>query len=274
MNIKEIEAKTIVSKSNLPEADYVVNPYIGCSHGCVYCYSRFMIRFTGHKGESWGTFVDVKTNTPDLIRKGIRKVKSNETVILSSVTDPYQPLEKKYQLTRQVLEAIAEFPRPRQPIVSILTKSDLVLRDIDLLQRLRQCEVGLSFSTLDEETRKIFEPHSSSVSRRISALEELKRKGIETYMFIGPILPGITNLEQLFEVAQRSSVDHVMVESLNLRGSIWSDIKSAVSLNFPNLLPIYEDVFRNPSPYWTKTQEQIEILGKKYKIPTKIFFDH
>lgn len=274
MNIKETETKTIVSKSNLPEADYVVNPYIGCAHGCIYCYSRFMIRFTGHKGEHWGTFVDIKTNTPELIKREINRVKSDETIVLSSVTDPYQPPERRYQLTRQVLETVAELSKSRQPIISILTKSDLVLRDIDLLQKLRRCEVGLSFSTLDEKTKQIFEPHSSSVSKRISALEELKRNGINTYMFMGPILPGITKLERLFQVAQRCQVNFVMAENLNLRGSIWSDVKSVISQNFPNLLPLYINVFKNPSSYWVKIQEQVEDFGKGYKIPTKIFFDH
>ncbi len=274
MNIKEIETKTVVSKSNLPEADYVVNPYIGCSHGCIYCYSRFMIRFTGHKGERWGTFVDIKTNTPELIKREINRVKSDETIILSSVTDPYQPLERKHQLTRQVLKTVSEFPQSRQPIISILTKSNLVLRDIDLLKRLRHCEVGLSFSTLDDKARQIFEPRSSAVSRRIFTLEELKRNGINTYMFIGPILPGITNLDRLFKAAQDCQVGFIMAENLNLRGSIWSDVKSVISQNFPDLIPLYMSVFKNRSSYWVKIQEQVEDFSKKYKIPTKIFFDH
>lgn len=108
MNIKEVETKSIVSKSNLPEADYVVNPYIGCAHGCVYCYSRFMIRFTGHKGERWGSFVDIKVNAPKLIERDLNKVKSNETIVLSSVTDSYQPLERKYRITRKILAAVAK----------------------------------------------------------------------------------------------------------------------------------------------------------------------
>jgi len=273
MNIKETETKTIVSKSNLPEADYVVNPYIGCAHGCIYCYSRFMIRFTGHKGERWGTFVDIKTNTSKLIKREINRVKSDETIVLSSVTDPYQPLERKHQLTREVLRTVTELPKSRQPIISILTKSDLVLRDIDLLRKLRQCEVGLSFSTLDEKTKQIFEPYSSSVSRRISALVELKKNGIDTYMFMGPILPGITKLEQLFQAAQRCQVNFIMAENLNLHGSIWLDVKSTISQNFPNLLPLYINVSKNPSSYWVKIQEQVEDFGKKYKIHTKIFFD-
>jgi len=274
MNIKEIEAKTVINRSNLPEADYVVNPYVGCAHGCIYCYSRFMIRFTGHRGEKWGSFVDVKTNTRELTEKEISRVKDGEIILLSSVTDPYQPLEKRYQLTREVLKTVAELPRSKQPIISILTKSDLVLRDIDLLKKLRKCEVGLSFSTLDEEKRQIFEPYSNTVTRRIFALEELKRNGIATYMFIGPILPGITELEQLFQVGQRCQVNFIMAENLNLRGSIWPDVRSTVSQSFPNLLPLYEEVFKSPSLYWAKVREQVEDLGKKYKIPTKIFFEH
>lgn len=120
MKIKEIKAKSIIVKSNLPEGDFVINPYTGCSHGCLYCYARFMKRFTNHP-EPWGEFVDVKINAPDLIPEDTDKYK-DRSITIGSVTDPYLPLEAKYKLTRRILEKLI----PLQPRLDIITKSDLV----------------------------------------------------------------------------------------------------------------------------------------------------
>src|SRR5512136_3489869 len=124
MVVREICARSILSKSQV--FDYVVNPYVGCQHSCIYCYARFMKRFTGHK-EPWGEFVDVKINAPDLLRCEIEKKKRGR-VWVSGVCDPYQPLEATYRLTRQCLEILAHNNWP----VIIQTRSPLVLRDIDI----------------------------------------------------------------------------------------------------------------------------------------------
>jgi len=126
MKVKEIQAKNVLIKSKLPETYYTINPYISCQHACVYCYSRFMKRFTNHR-EDWGDFVDVKINAPKILEGQLEKAKK-KMVLLSSVCDPYQPLEKKYKITRRILEKLVEY----QFSISILTKSDLVLRDLDL----------------------------------------------------------------------------------------------------------------------------------------------
>ena len=131
MQIKEIHAASIITKSHLPDADYVINPYAGCTHKCIYCYARFMKRFTGHN-ENWGEFIDVKVNAPDLNPPDTTKYRG-KSIFMSSVTDPYLPLEKKYELTRKILEKLI----PLQPDLGILTKSDLVLRDIDLLRQFK-----------------------------------------------------------------------------------------------------------------------------------------
>ena len=186
IKIREIKAKSIITRSNLPDADYVINPYVGCMHSCLYCYARFMKRFTGHT-EPWGKFVDVKVNAPDLVPAKTLKYR-NKSIFLASVTDPYNPLEEKYQLTRKILEKLI----PLQPDLGIQTKSDLVLRDIDLLGQFKNCEVGLTITTLDDNLRKEIEPFASPVKNRIKALEKLKEAGSKTYVFIGPILPFFT----------------------------------------------------------------------------------
>ena len=183
MKVREIFSKTIMTKTAISSFDYCINPYVGCGHGCRYCYASFMKRFTGHY-EPWGEFIDVKVNAPALLQKQLKRAKRG-TVALSTVTDPYQPLEKKYQITRECLEALVHY----QFSVSILTRSPLCLRDIDLFKEFKNIEVGLSITTHDEEMKRIFEPHSSSIQSRIKALEMLHKEKIRTYAFIGPILP-------------------------------------------------------------------------------------
>jgi DNA repair photolyase len=181
--IKEKKAASILSKSGIPGIDYCINPYVGCYHGCRYCYATFMRRFTGH-GEAWGTFVDVKINAPEVLRREIGRA-TRGNVLISSVTDPYQPVENKYKLTRQCLEVLL----PYQVSLDILTKSPLVLRDLDLIGKFKEAEVGITITTDDDEIRKIFEPHAPPIGARIHALKTLYGKGIKTYAFIGPLLP-------------------------------------------------------------------------------------
>lgn len=205
MKIKEIYAKSVLSKSQV--YDYALNPYVGCSHACRYCYAVFMKRFTGH-WETWGSFVDVKINAPQLLAKEIMKKRMGR-VWVSGVCDPYQAAEKKYRLTRQCLEILLGNGWP----VTIQTKSALVLRDSDILQKSEEVEVGFSISTADEAMRKIFEPGASPIGERISALKSLHAEGIKTYAMIAPILPGAERLAG--ELA--GAVDYVLVDRLNYR---------------------------------------------------------
>lgn len=181
--IKEVSARSVLSKSGIPGADYCINPYTGCAHACRYCYATFMGRYSGHT-ESWGTFVDVKVNAPEILKRETKRV-TKGSVIISSVTDPYQPAELKYRVTRKCLEALL----PGDFSVDLLTKSPLVLRDIDLFSRFADIEVGITVTTDDDRIRRIFEPQAPPVQARIRALRTLREKGIRTYAFVGPLLP-------------------------------------------------------------------------------------
>lgn len=183
MKVREIFAKTVLTKTAISGFDYCLNPFVGCAHGCRYCYASFMKRFTDHR-EPWGEFVDVKINAPTLLRRQLERVKRG-TVSLSTVTDPYQPLERKYQLTRRCLKAFLDFQFP----VNLLTRSPLCLRDIDLFKKFNEIEVGLSITTDDDRIRKIFEPHSPPIPSRLRTLEILRKEGIKTYVLVGPMLP-------------------------------------------------------------------------------------
>ena len=165
MKIKIIKCKSVLTKSNLPKVDYCINPYVGCMHSCVYCYARFMRRFTGH-AEPWGHFLDIKVNAPEVLAKELARNPRKGTVLLGSVTDAYQPVERKYRLTRAILEILLKHNFP----VSILTKSDLVVRDIDLFRQFSECEVGLTITSMDENVARNFEPHASSPKRGLRRL--------------------------------------------------------------------------------------------------------
>lgn len=203
MKIREINAKSILSKSQV--YDYALNPYVGCAHECVYCYAKFMKRFTGHR-ERWGDFVDVKVNAPELLAREVKRKRVGR-VWVSGVCDPYQPLEKKYGLTGKCLEILAASGWP----FTVQTKSDLVLRDLEIFKRAKDCEVGFTVTTADDSIRRIFEPGASPIGRRIEALAVLHGSGISTFAMIAPILPGAGGLAGEL----KGKVDHVLIDRLN-----------------------------------------------------------
>ncbi|MFH0814568.1 MAG: radical SAM protein [Candidatus Falkowbacteria bacterium] len=266
MIINTIQCKTVLTKSKLPEVAYCINPYVGCLHACAYCYARFMRRFTGHL-EPWGCFLDVKLNAPEILAKELAKEPKRGAVLLGSVTDAYQPIEQKYRLTRAILEILLQHDFP----VSILTKSDLVVRDIDLFKQFNECEVGLTLTTTDAEIAKDLEPGAAIPQKRIAALETLHKNGISTYAFIGPILPGLTDLDAVFG-SIRDKVNFVMAESLNTKCGNWQNIQAVLSKRYPHLLPLYQVGL--DKAYWDSIENQVKALSKRFNIPLKGFYRH
>lgn len=266
MKVKTIQCKTLLTKSRLPEADYCINPYVGCSHGCVYCYSRFMKRFTGHT-ERWGEFVDVKINASEILEKQLSCNPKRGVVLLGSVTDAYQPAERKYKITQDILKVLLRYDFP----ISVLTKSDLVVRDADLLKQFSDCDVGLTITTLDEQIARNFELFSPSPKRKLKSLETLHNSGIRTYGFIGPILPGLTNLESIFTALQ-GKVDFVMAESLNMKCGNWENIRILLEKKYPHLLILYQSRF--DQKYWEQIERKLRKLSGRFRIPLKGFYRH
>ena len=208
--IKEVQAKSILNKSKV--FHYCVNAYTGCQHDCQYCYARlFMRRYSGHK-EAWGEFVYVKINAPEVLRKQLPRAKRG-TVWISSVCDPYQPLEVRYRLTRQCLEELLKVQFP----VNIQTKSKLVVRDLDLLKCFEEISVTITIATDREDMARLFEPNASSIKERLQTLEILHGAGIHTAVFIGPILPGDpAKLAALID----GKVDRVLIDRMNYMSTI------------------------------------------------------
>jgi len=267
MKIKEIKAKSIIAKSGLPDTDFVINPYIGCMHGCVYCYARFMKRFTGHK-ESWGHFVDVKINAADLIPDKTDKYE-NKLVLMSSVTDPYHPIDIKYKLTRKILKKLI----PLQPDLNILTKSDLVLRDIDLLKQFKKCLVTISLSFLNEKNRKQLEYLAAPAEKRINALKQIHKAGIKTAIFISPIFSEITNWQEIIKKTKDFTSEY-WFENLNPYFSIQDNIIKFLKMNYPELINKYKQIWSGKSNYWYEKEEEIREFCKKNKFICKIYFHH
>ncbi|MBC7264068.1 MAG: radical SAM protein [Chloroflexi bacterium] len=264
MIIREIHCKSILTKSGIEGVDYALNPYVGCAHGCVYCYASFMKRFTGHK-EEWGTFVDVRVNAPEVLAKQMRRAKRGN-IAIGTVTDPYQPLEKKYEITRACLEVLTAYDFP----ISILTKSALVLRDLDLLRRLQDVEVGFTITTPDDGVRRLFEPRSSPVPARLEALSELAKAGIKTWAFYGPVLPLLSDTEEqmdvLFGELAKAGVSYVYVDSMKLSGGIWGRVRRVLENHYPDLVEGYHHIAANRWPYHEALIARAQRLAGKYGI--------
>jgi len=268
MIIQEVPVKSILTKSNIPSVDLVVNPYVGCEHGCIYCYAEFMKRFTNHH-EPWGAFLDVKINSPDLVKP--RGEYRNKNVLLSSVTDPYLPHERKYELTRKILEKLV----PHQPSLTILTKSELIVRDINILKKFKDIDVSISISTLNEEYTKQLEPRASIPSRRFAALRKCKEAGLKTHVFVSPIFPYITDIEEIMKEAI-GFVDYFSFENLNVRPHNRKRVFDFVKKIRPDLLEKYKNIYNKPqdNSYWDTLSDRIIELGIKYEIECVNHFHH
>jgi len=265
--VRNVECKSILTKSGITGVDYALNPYVGCAHACLYCYAVFMKRFTGHK-EEWGTFVDVKVNAPQVLSRQLRRARPGN-ITLGTVTDAYQPLERAYELSRACLEVLVG--QGQDFSVSILTKSDLVLRDLDLLSKLRDVEVAFTITSLDDAVRERFEPHSSPAEQRLEALRLLREAAIPTWAFCGPVLPSITDdetsLDALFVELKRAGVGHVLVDSLNLRGAVWGRLSRVLEEHYPHLRRAYRALSSNRAPYHQALMEKTRRIAARHELP-------
>lgn len=245
MQFKEVQTKDYLTKSNLPYTDYVINPYSGCTHACKYCYASFMKRFTGHT-EEWGTFLDIKRCDKPISAKKL----TGKTVFLSSVTDPYNAAEKKYGITRRILEQLKDI----DCYVKISTKSSLIRRDLDLLKQFRCLTVDMSINTLDEDFRKDMD-RGSSIEERLNTLKEFHENGIGTVLFMSPCFPGLTHFKEIIE-ASMDFIDEYWFENLNLRGDYKRRILAYIHEKYPQLDELYQAIYlKNDESYWFEMEQ-------------------
>ncbi len=253
MIIKEIQTKSVMTKSNLPVADFSVNPYVGCEHACKYCYASFMKRFTNHP-EPWGSFIDIK-NWKEL--KNTQKY-ANKEAFIGSVTDPYQPCEEKYKKTRLLLEQL----QYSGISISIATKSDLVLRDLDLIKTFPNARISFSINTVDENFKNEMDC-AVSIERRFKAMKTVYDAGIKTTCFISPIFPGITDVEKIILKAKKQC-NLVWLENLNLRGDYKGKILDWINKNHPELNNLYKVIYlSNDRGYWYDLDKKLKEFTSK-----------
>jgi len=255
MQIREVKCKTALSISTLPGLEYSLNPYRGCQHNCVYCYVPNVLRI---KRSKWGSFVDVKKNIPTILSKELRKKKSG-VVAISTVTDPYQSLEKKYNLTKYCLKQLLIYDLP----ICIQTKSKLVTRDLDIISKFSDAEVMFSIATLNDDERKFLEPYSSSIQERLNALKRCSEIGIKTSIFFGPVYPTITpeDLPKIVDIFMENGATEIMIDKFNLKPGVKESVEKTMRSN-----PIFLEKFSKYQINYKLQKEKLLEIGKKRKM--------
>lgn len=249
--VKEVRVRSALTKSGLPEYDYALNPYVGCWHGCMYCYARDFTR--GEPAMRWGEVVYVKVNLLDVLRGEVKRLRPG-VVGLSTITDPYQPIESRYRLTRGALEILCRAGFH----VSVQTKSALVLRDIDVL---RMCsdrvDVGLTITTV-RGIHRLIEPNAPSPTVRAAVVRRLAEAGIKTWIFLGPIIPGINDTrldyEEIIKLAGETN-SQLIIDRFRPRETAVKVIKDSLHVN--------------PTPsttWWIRVKEDIMRLCTEYGV--------
>ena len=263
MKITTVPVKTYVTPSKIPGAGFVINPYVGCPHQCLYCYAEFMRKFSAHT-EPWGDFLDVKLCNIPLRPQQL----FHQHVMLSSVTDAYNPYEKKYEVTRRLLEQLVHC----QAYVSILTKSALVTRDIDLLTQLPGCEVAFSFSTADEALRAQLEPGAGTIEERLEALKTVCQAGLNTAGMAAPLLPGISDFKAIV-TACMPYTKTFRFDSLNMRSTFQHKLMDFIDVHYPNLLPLYNEIYlQGKRDYWHNLKQEINTFCAQQQVSAEVFF--
>lgn len=260
--VAEKEVNDYLTKSKIGQ--YAINPYVGCSHACRYCYASFMKRFTRHT-EPWGDFIDFKH-----AKHKINPVQiTGKNVFMGTVTDCYNPYEAKYGITRSILEQMVGV----DCYLQIATKNKLILRDLDLLKRMRRLSVALSVNTLDENFRRDMD-RASTVQDRLKTLRTLHENGIDTILFMSPIFVGITDWNAIIETS-RSFVSEYWFEDLNLRGGYKAVILQYVREHYPDYYILFEGIYvKGDKTPLTEMEREIIAYCHKNDILFSDYFHH
>ena len=255
---------------------WTLNPYRGCTHGCHYCFAR---RYQGQlemgAGDDFSSVILVKVNFPEVLQRELmRRIGSRELVALGTATDPYQPAEGYYRVTRRSLQALVDYPRP----VSLITKGPLVIRDIDLLvdlSRRTACTVCISVPTVDETAWKQLEPGTAHPRQRLRAVKQLLDAGIDAGVLMAPIVPGISSHPEKLKRTVKAIAEHgaafVGTSLLHLEGSTRAHFLDFLSREYPDLIEGYGRLYAGkyaPKPYAARVHSILGMLKTRYGIVT------
>lgn len=268
MRVRDVRVRTALTRSRL--FDYCVNPYAGCANACVYCYARFATRFS-HPHEEWGSFVDVRGNAAAVLQRELLR-STPGTVFVSSVCDAWQSVEAEYGVTRQCLGLLLGAGYP----LFLQTKNALVLRDFDLLAGSSNVRLGVTVTTVDAGIARVFEPGASPPLERLRVLHEARRIGLNTFAFLGPLLPGISDRDEglyrlMAAVAERPP-DSLFVDRLNRRAGMWPAVSRAVCAVDPSLLPEYRRILfsSESSAYDVALRKRVADAASAYGLSERI----
>ncbi|MCX8174336.1 MAG: radical SAM protein [Thermoplasmata archaeon] len=251
--ISVVEAKTAISRTKLG-FNYAINPYRGCAHGCIYCYAPYVL----HETREWGSFVEARQNLPELLAREVRKVGKEEVVGIGTATDPYQPPEEEFCITKRCIQILKNTGRK----CVIQTKSSLVLRDIDMLAG---AEVGITITTTEPDIASAVEPRASSPEERLNALRELGRAGIKTFAFVGPVFPSIFRdpgeREKFFYEVAKAEPGIVMLDRFRVRVGMEEKIKRKAPEIYSKL---FAEAFRYKYEDWDSLLSVLKEEVKKF----------
>ena len=254
---------------------WTINPYRGCTHSCHYCFARaFHTYLDLGVGEDFSSKIVVKTNVVEVVRRELASPKwSGETIAMGTATDPYQHCEGRYKLTRGVLQALSDFANP----LSMLTKSTMILRDLDLFRELDEAAgvtVSMSVGTLDENVRRVVEPGTPPGRRRLEILARFAEAGIRTGVLVAPILPGLTDdeehLEEIIGACAEAGVDYATPIVLHVRQGIREHFMPWMQETYPWLYPRYVELYGHrayaPKAYQQAVAERFARVRERHKL--------
>jgi len=263
-----------VSKRAMPFT-WTINPYRGCEFGCRYCYARYTHEFMEMRdGREFEQKIYVKQHAADLLHEELRRVKPDEAIALGTATDPYQPAERGYEVTRGILE---EFSRHCGFELGIVTKSDMVVRDLDVLLEVakrNRLSIHVTVTTLDVNLARILEPRAPRPDLRLDAVRALAQAGLRVGVSCSPVIPGITDspkdLENVIRAASEAGADHVFANALFLKPCSAAVFLPFLAQNFPQLVANYQQRYKDraflPAAYAKRLSQLTGRLRAKYKL--------
>lgn len=268
----EIQVKSVLNRVKGMPFEWSINPYRGCGHGCSFCYARVTHWYMDQDGvNDWSSRIFVKVNSPEVLRSELaRSDWTHEDVAVGTATDPYQPAEGAYRLTRRILEALRDSRTP----ISLITRSPMVTRDIDLLQQMSRASgasVCFSIVTMDPELSQELEPHVAPPLKRLEALRALAKAGIETSVNLAPVIPRITdneqNLAEVIRAAKYYGASQLWTNALHLGEVVRDAFFKYLNEKRPHLIPEYERMYPKryaPREYQDHVQRVVGALKARF----------
>jgi DNA repair photolyase len=263
----EVRCRSALNRAQgMPFFAYTLNPYRGCTHACHYCFAR---KYQAHlelgEGDDFASVIFVKTNVAEVLRRELAAWSGpSEQIAIGTATDPYQPIEGTYRLTRACLESFRDFPQP----VGIVTKGPMVVRDIDLLKAIGarvKCTVHMSVPSLDADAWRHLEPGTAAPMQRLRAVRALTDAGVYCGVLMAPLVPGITTKPALLEATIKAAADHgassVGAMVLHLEGGARTHFLRVLATEFPHLVEGYERLFSAKHAPASYTDEVARIVG-------------